>query len=403
MIKNIIQELESRGLIYQKSPGIEECLNQKTCLYWGVDPTSDSLHIGHLVGLLTLKRFLNFGHKIIILIGGATSLIGDPSDKDKERPLLEEKVILENKNKIKNQIKKILGNSKDILFVDNFEWFKKVNFLNFLREIGKLVSVNSMLDLEFIKRRILANEFISYAEFSYQLMQAYDFLNLFEKYNCQIQLGGSDQWGNIICGIELIKKKFLGKAYGLSYPLIIDLKSGKKIGKTEKGETLWLDQNKTNPFKFYQYFLNLPDELVDKLIYYYSFRSSEEIEEIKKEWILNKESRILQKILAEELLSLVFSIREKKRVLKLIYLLFEKDYKKFSLKDLNFLKKSINYRLVEKLNLEQDLVFLKMTNSISESKRLINQKGVKVYFLLDKFYLIKKGKNEFGLIELYKK
>jgi len=403
MIKNIIQELDSRGLIYQKSPDIEKVLNNRICVYWGTDPTSDSLHIGHLVGLLTLKRFLNFGYKVVVLIGGATALIGDPSGKEKERPLLAVEEISKNKIKIKNQIKKILAADKEILFVDNVEWFKEIDLLFFIREIGKLISVNSMLDSEFIRRRITSNEFISYAEFSYQLMQAYDFLILFEKYDCKVQIGGSDQWGNIICGIELIKKKLSQKAYGLSYPLVVDPKSGRKIGKTEKGEVIWLSENKTSPFKFYQYFLNLSDEIVEKLIYYYSFKNLKEIEEIKKQWILNKESRLLQKVLAEELLEIVFSKRQKNDILKLSHLLFEKNYNEFSLADLKFLKKFINYRLVEKVNLEEDLVFLKIANSKSESRRLIDQKGIKVFFLLDKFFLIKKGKNEFGLIEINKK
>jgi len=399
MKNNIIDELSWRGLIYQKTPGIEKVFERKTTCYLGIDLTADSLHIGTLIGLLTLKRIYNFGHKIILLLGGGTTLIGDPSGKESERPILPKEIIESNKGKIKKQLEKFfVFDNRNAILLDNLHWLKNLSLIEFLRDVGKFITLNSMLDLEFIKTRMKTEEGISYAEFTYQLLQAYDFLVLFQKYNCEVQVGGSDQLGNIVQGIELIRKKLNKKAYGLTYPLLIDPKTGKKFGKTEKG-TLWLDPQKTSPFEFYQFIFNLSDEIAPICFRYFSFKNKGEIEEIEKEWQKNKEKRILQKALGEELLEIIYGKEEKENVLRLVKILFETDLPKLNLDDIKFLKKFLPYKK-DKFNLEKNLVDLGLANSKSEAQRLIQQKGIRFYFLLNKYYLIKKGKNQFALLEI---
>jgi tyrosyl-tRNA synthetase len=399
-MKNILEELSFRGLIYQKTQGIEEIFKRKTTCYIGVDPTSDSLHIGNLLGLLTLKRIQNFGHQVILLLGGGTALIGDPSGKEKERPILPIKVIEKNKQKIKKQLEKIFKiDNQNVILVDNADWLKNLKLIDFLRDAGKLVPLNSMLDLEFIKRRLETKEGISFAEFTYQLLQAYDFLNLFQKYHCEVQIGGSDQLGNIVQGIELIRKKLNQKAYGLVYPLLIDPKTGRKFGKTETGENIWLDPQRTSAFDFYQFFLNIDDELAPQIFRYFSFKNIKEIEALESEWQKNKEKRILQKALAGELTELLFGKEEKNNALRLTEILFEKRPESLTLDDVNFLKKYLPYKK-DKFNLEKNLVDLGLVQSKNEAQRLIKQNGVKAYFVAGKFYLIKKGKKEFGLLEI---
>jgi tyrosyl-tRNA synthetase len=400
-MKDIIEELGWRGLIYQKTPGIEDILKRKTAVYLGFDPTSDSLHLGNFLGILVLKRFLNYGHKIFLLIGGGTALIGDPSGKEKERPLLSIKEVEINKRKIKKQLERFFEiDQKNVFLVDNSQWLKNLKLIDFLRNIGKLISVNSMFDLEFVKKRLESEEGISYAEFTYQLLQAYDFLKLFEDYNVEIQIGGSDQWGNIVQGIELIRKKLNKKAYGLTFPLLIDPKTGKKFGKSEIAENIWLDENKTKPFDFYQFFINIDDELAPILIRYYSLKSKEEIEEIEESWQREKEKRLLQKTLAEELTELVFGKKEKDRVIKLTQLLIEKPVENLTLDDLKFLKQNIPFKKEKKFNLEENAVYFGLAESKSEARRLKEQKGLLFFQIHQKYYLLKKGKNKFALIEV---
>jgi tyrosyl-tRNA synthetase len=272
------EELKKRGLVYQATPGIEEFFKKKGTLYLGFDLTSDSLHLGNYLGLSLLKRFYLQGFKIIVILGGGTSKIGDPSGKISERPILPLKVLEKNKKNIKKQIEKFITiDGKKVKLIDNSEWFDDLKLMEFLRDIGKFVSINSMLDLETVKERINKQEMMSFSEFTYQLLQAYDFFVLFKKYNCELQIGGSDQWGNIVQGIELIRKKLGKKAYGLVYPLLVDPKTGRKFGKTEAGETLWLDPKKLHTFRMYQFLINLDDELAKNLLYYFSFKTIEEI------------------------------------------------------------------------------------------------------------------------------
>lgn len=230
-MSDLLNDLLNRGLIYQKSPEIEAAFEKGTTLYLGYDPTGPDLHIGHLLGITLLKRALEHGNKIIVLVGGGTSMIGDPGGKDAERPILPKEQIEANKEEMKRQFSKFFTFDNDkVRMVDNADWLENVKLIEFLREAGKHISINTMIDKDSVKSRISREEGISYAEFSYQLLQSYDFMELYKLYNCQVQMGGSDQWGNIIQGVELIRKRLHKQAYALSFPLIVNPKTGKKFG-----------------------------------------------------------------------------------------------------------------------------------------------------------------------------
>jgi len=395
---DFLEELKKRGLIYQATPDIEEFFKRKGTLYLGIDPTSDSLHLGHYLGLSLLKRFYLHGFKIIVILGGGTAKIGDPSGKVKERPILPLEVLEKNKISLKKQIKKFIPiDGKKVKLIDNAKWLDNLKLMEFLRDVGKMVSINSMLDLETVRQRLSSQESMSFAEFTYQLLQAYDFFVLFKKYGCELQIGGSDQWGNIVQGIELIRKKLNKKAYGLVYPLLIDPKTGRKFGKTEAGETLWLDPKKLHPFIIYQFLINLDDEFSKNLLYYFSFKSLEEIEKIIEEGEKKKEERKIQKTLAEEVIFNLYGKKVLDEVLKITKILFEKNFEEISLEDIKLLKNAIpRVKIKEKLPLEEILVQLNLAKSKSEARNLISsvktlEKG--------KFILIKKGKKDFGLVE----
>ena len=395
---DLLNELKKRKLIYQTTPNIEDFFKKKGTLYLGIDPTSDSLHLGNYLGLSLLKRFYLNDFKVIIILGGGTAKIGDPSGKVKERPILPLEVLENNKKKIKKQISKFLPiDNKKVKLIDNSKWLDNLKLMEFLRDIGKFVSINSMLDLEFVKERLNAQEMMSFAEFTYQLLQAYDFYVLFEKYDCQLQIGGSDQWGNIIQGIELIRKKTNQEAYGLVYPLLIDPKTGRKFGKTEAGETLWLDPQKFHPFRLYQFLINHDDNFAKDLLYFYSFRSLEEIEKTIEESERNKELRIVQKKLAEELILSLYGKKTLNQVLEITNILFNKDFDTLTLKEIKILKNAIPTKKVNKNTpLEEMLVELNLAKSKSEARNLLN--SIKI-LKRGNYLLIKKGKKDFGLAE----
>jgi tyrosyl-tRNA synthetase len=392
------EELKKRGLVYQAIPGIEDFFKKKGILYFGADLTSDSLHLGQYLALSLLKRFYLQGFKIIVILGRGTSKIGDPSGKISERPILPLKVLEKNKRSIKKQIAKFISiDGKKVKLIDNSEWLDNLKLMEFLRDIGKVVSINSMLDLETVKERINKQEMMSFAEFTYQLLQAYDFFVLFKNYSCKLQIGGSDQWGNIVQGIELIRKKLGKKAYGLVYPLLIDPKTGRKFGKTETGGTLWLDPKKFHPFKMYQFLINLDDELAKSLLYYFSFKSIEEIEKIIEEGKRKREERIIQKNLGEEIVSNLYGKRVLNEVLEITKILFEKNFEEINPEEIKILKDAIQtIKLKEKLPLGEILVQLNLVKSKSEARNLIS--SVKI-LRKGKFLLIKKGKKDFGLVE----
>jgi tyrosyl-tRNA synthetase len=402
--KGLIKELEWRNLIYDMTPGLDKAFNEGATLYIGIDPTGESLHIGHLMGLVMLKRAVEFGNKAIVIVGGGTSLIGDPSGKDKERPMINGKIIEKNKKLLKKQVSRFIKfDGKEARMIDNVDWLGKVKLIDFLREVGKYMSVTEMMSKDSVKNRLGREQGLSYAEFTYQLLQAYDFLELFGKYNCNVQVGGSDQWGNILQGVELIRKKTGGKVHGLSFPLISDPKTGKKFGKTAEGVAIWLDRNKTHPFNFYQFLVNVSDDLAPELMRFFSFKTKEKIEKIEEEWTKNKGERLLQKELAFELTSLVHGKKMAKQAEKIAEILFNKRTAKLSVSDFNFIKDSLPYLKInvrKELDLVDVLLKLNLTSSKGEGRRLVEQRGVTSVLYHNKFYLIKKGKKDYGVLEV---
>jgi len=310
---NFIEEIKWRGMLHNIMPGTEEVLKEKNiAAYVGIDPTADSLHIGHLVSVMLLKHFQRDGHRPIALIGGATGMIGDPSGKSQERNLLDIKTLRHNQEAIKKQLSKFLDFSDNCEnkaeMVNNYDWMSRFSFLDFIREVGKHISVNYMIAKDSVKKRMNASgdkdaEGLSFTEFSYQLVQGYDFLHLYKEHNCKLQMGGSDQWGNITTGTELIRRMLQGKAYALTCPLITKSDGG-KFGKTEKGN-IWLDPEKTSPYEFYQFWINTSDEDAEKYLKIFTVLNKEEIENLVNEHNKAPHTRILQKKLAEELTVLV--------------------------------------------------------------------------------------------------
>ena len=307
---NFIEELTWRGMIHTVMPGTEEQLNKEmTTAYLGIDPTADSLHIGHLCGVMMLRHFQRCGHKPIALIGGATGMIGDPSGKSAERNLLDEDTLRHNQEAIKAQLSRFLDFESDAAnkaeMVNNYDWMKDFSFLDFAREIGKHITVNYMMAKESVQKRLNgeARDGLSFTEFTYQLLQGYDFLHLYESKGCKLQLGGSDQWGNITTGGELIRRKLGGEVYALTCPLITKPDGG-KFGKTESGN-VWLDARYTSPYKFYQFWLNVGDAEAEKYLKIFTFLSKEEIEALAAEHAKDPGLRPLQKKLAEEVTVMV--------------------------------------------------------------------------------------------------
>ncbi len=309
---NFVEELKWRGMIHDMMPGTEEQLSKEmTSAYVGIDPTADSLHIGHLVGVMMLKHFQNAGHRPIALVGGATGMIGDPSMKSQERVLIDEETLRHNQECIKNQLAKFLDFESEAenkaLLVNNYDWMKDYSFLNFIRDIGKHITVNYMMAKDSVKKRLSgeAQHGMSFTEFSYQLLQGYDFLYLYRNNNCRLQMGGSDQWGNITTGTELIRRTDGGEAFALTCPLITKA-DGKKFGKTESGN-VWLDPKRTSPYKFYQFWLNVSDEDAEKYIKIFTMLTKEEVAALIEEQKANPGLRPIQKRLAKEITIMVHS------------------------------------------------------------------------------------------------
>jgi tyrosyl-tRNA synthetase len=326
---NFVEELKWRGMIQDIMPGTEDLLKkEKTSGYIGFDPTADSLHIGHMVQVMMLMHFQRAGHTPIALVGGATGMIGDPSGKSEERNLLDEASLRKNQEAIKKQLSKFLDFQSDkenkALMVNNYDWMKEYSFLGFIREIGKHITVNYMMSKDSVKKRIRseAKEGMSFTEFSYQLVQGTDFLHLYNKYNCKLQMGGSDQWGNIVTGTELIRRKAGGEAFALTCPLIAK-SDGAKFGKTESGN-VWLDPEKTTPYQFYQFWLNVSDEDAGKYIKIFTVLSQKEIEKIISEHNKAPHERLLQKRLAREVTVMVHSRKDYEGAVEASQILFGK-------------------------------------------------------------------------------
>ena len=324
---NFVEELKWRGMIHQMMPGTEEQLNKElTTAYLGIDPTADSLHIGHLVGVMMLRHLQRAGHKPIALVGGATGMIGDPSMKSQERKLLDEETLRHNQECIKKQLAKFLDFDSDAPnaaeLVNNYDWMKNFTFLDFIRDVGKLITVNYMMAKDSVKKRLNGEnrEGMSFTEFSYQLCQGYDFLYLYNNKNCKLQLGGSDQWGNITTGTELIRRTSGGEAFALTCPLITKADGG-KFGKTESGN-VWLDARYTSPYKFYQFWLNVSDADAEKYIKIFTSLSKEEIEELVAQQAADPGLRPLQKRLAKEITTMVHSAEDYEAAVEASQILF---------------------------------------------------------------------------------
>ena len=331
---NFIEELTWRGMIHQMMPGTEELLNRETVTaYVGIDPTADSLHIGHLCGVMMLRHFQRCGHKPLALVGGATGMIGDPSGKSQERNLLNEETLRHNVACIKGQLARFLDFESEAPnkaeLVNNYDWMKDYSFLDFAREIGKCITVNYMMAKDSVKRR-LNGEFqdgMSFTEFTYQLLQGYDFLHLYQTKNCKLQMGGSDQWGNITTGAELIRRK-LGsenEAFALTCPLITKA-DGRKFGKTENGN-IWLDRNRTSPYAFYQFWLNVTDEDAERYIKIFTSLDRPTVEDLVAQHRQDPGLRLLQKRLAEEVTVMVHSREDYEAAVEASSILFGKSTK----------------------------------------------------------------------------
>lgn len=426
--ENIIQDLFKRGLIKDitSEDKIEKLIDNGKSVYCGFDPTADSLHVGSLLPLITLLRLKRAGVNVKPLIGGATGMIGDPSFKENERTLNTKDVVDNFKNKITLQIKSILG--EDVKIVDNFEWTKNLNILDFLRDTGKFFTVNTMLKKDSVKSRIERDDQgISFTEFTYQILQGMDFHHLFKNEDCSIQMGGSDQWGNMIAGIDLINKKETNAEVGV-FTLPLLLKSdGQKFGKSESG-TVWLSADKTSPFQFFQFWMNISDEEVKSFFKMLSLKEIEDIDKIFKEDKL-RDKPLAQQILAEELTEIVHGKEALKEVLAVKKVLFEQDWNVIKKEDLTILSEGKNIKsiFIKKEELERDLIQLlvdhKIVKSKRESREMIGNNAIKIngeiinfekcedssgktfiisksFWAFDKFMLIQKGKKLFTLIIL---
>jgi tyrosyl-tRNA synthetase len=367
---NLLEELQWRGIIYQQTDeqDIKELLeNEKISLYCGVDPTADSLHIGHLLPFLTLRRFQQHGHRPIVLIGGATGMIGDPSGKKEERKLQTIETVQENVKGLKKQLEKIFDfdGSNGAVLVNNYDWTSTMNVITFLRDYGKYIGINYMLAKDTIASRLETG--ISFTEFSYTILQGIDFLHLFDEYQCKLQIGGSDQWGNITTGLELIRKIHDGaKAYGLTIPLVTKA-DGTKFGKTENG-AVWLDPEKTSPFEFYQFWINTADEDVVKYLKYFTFLTKEEIEDLEQSLKKEPHLRKAQKALAEEMTRLIHGQEALNQAIRISESLFSGDIKQLSAEEIKQGFKDVpSYEVKE--TQELGLVDLLVQAKISPSKR----------------------------------
>lgn len=360
------EELKYRGVIKDiSSPDLEDKLNNESLtFYLGTDPTADSLHIGHYASFVTAKRLLKHGHKPIILVGGATGLIGDPRPTT-ERPMISKETVLNNIESLKKQVNSLLDGKAQL--VNNYDWTRDVTFLDFLRDIGKYINVNYMLNKDIISRRLDTG--ITYAEFSYTLLQGFDFLHLFRNNNCVLQAAGSDQWGNITTGIELIRKIENKTAYGFTMPLILD-STGKKFGKSE-GNALWLDKEKTSPYQIYQYLINSDDSKVIEYLKVFTFLSIEEIENLAKSVKEEPEKRLAQKALAFEVVKDLHGEEEAIKARKISEEVFSKGYSSEGMP-------SMDVVLSENMNILDLLVSANIAPSKSEARRLVIGNGISI-------------------------
>ncbi|MEI2739511.1 MAG: tyrosine--tRNA ligase [Chitinophagaceae bacterium] len=421
---NLIEELRWRGMIQDIMPGTEEQLNKEmTSAYIGFDPTADSLHIGSLVPILLLVHLQKAGHKPYALVGGATGMVGDPSGKSEERNLLSEEVLKHNQEGVKKQLMQYLDFTPSLKnaaeMVNNYDWFKDFTFLDFIRDVGKHITVNYMMSKDSVKKRLEGETGMSFTEFTYQLVQGYDFYWLYQHKNCKLQMGGSDQWGNIVTGTELIRRKAGGEAFAFTCPLITKADGG-KFGKTESGN-VWLDPLRTTPYQFYQFWLNASDVDAEKWIKIFTFLSKDAIDMLIDEHKMNPAARVLQKTLAQEITAFVHGNAALAEAIATTEKLFENQSapaESLSVEDLEGMEGVVKSAfLKEKITAGIDVVsFLAETNifpSKGEAKKMIQGGGLSInrkkidtpqlmiddsFLLHEKYLLVQKGKKNYYLI-----
>lgn len=422
---NLIEELRWRGMIQDIMPGTEEQLaKEKTTGYIGFDPTSDSLHIGSLVPILLLVHLQRAGHKPVALVGGATGMIGDPSFKSQERNMLSEETLAKNLEGIKNQLMKFLdfssGKPNMAEMVNNYDWFKGMNFLHFIRDVGKHITINYMMSKDSVRKRIEGESGISFTEFTYQLIQGYDFYWLYKNKNCKLQMGGSDQWGNITTGTELVRRKAGGEAFAFTCPLITKADGG-KFGKTESGN-VWLDPSKTTPYQFYQFWLNAADADAEKWIRIFTLLPKQEIDTLIADHHADPSKRVLQKKLATEITIFVHGKEELEKAIETTEKLFSRQNapaESLSVEDLEEMEGIVKID-VPKGNLESgmDVVsFLadtKILPSKGEARKMLQNGGISInrnkvenmqlmvdnsLLLHGQYLLIQKGKKNYYLVK----
>ncbi len=425
---DFIEELKWRGLLHDTIPGVEELLNkEQVTAYIGFDPTADSLHIGNMVPIMLLTLFQKAGHKPLVLVGGATGMVGDPSGKSAERKLLDLESLNHNLEGQKRQLMKFLdfssGATNSAEIVNNYDWFKNWGFLDFIREVGKHITVSYMMSKDSVKNRLEAGG-LSFTEFSYQLVQGYDFVHLYKEHNCKIQMGGSDQWGNITTGTELIRRMVQGDAYAITAPLVTK-SDGSKFGKSEGGN-VWLDPQKTSPFAFYQFWLNISDEDAEKFVKIYSLKSREEIQAAIDAHKGNEYLRGLQKFLAEELTIRVHSQEDLNLAIKATQVFFgngtAEDLKALDLATLQASLEGMEKFQVDRVKLENGMPVLDLLAvetqifpSKGEAKKMIVANGFSMnkekmanaeesigmnYVLHNQYIIVQKGKKNYFVIEL---
>ena len=428
MMKEFIKELKWRGMLHDVIPGTEDHLSKnKTVGYIGFDPTSDSLHIGSLVPIFILKHYQNAGHTPIVLLGGATGMIGDPSGKSDERNLLDKKILKHNEKKLKLQFEKFLDFKSSIpnkaLLVNNYDWMSKFSIIDFSRDIGKHITVNYMMGKESVKKRISKDttQGMSFTEFTYQLIQGYDFLHLYKEMNCLLQMGGSDQWGNITTGTELIRRKENKKAFAMTCPLI-KKSDGSKFGKSEGGN-IWLDKDKTSVYKFYQYWLNISDEDAVNYIKVFTFLSKEKVEDVIQEHNEDKSRRLLQNKIAEIVTIMVHSEQDLNNAIKASKVLFGKsskeDLESLDENTFNEIFEGVPSSIIslEKLSNEIDIENLlssetNFLKSISDARRSLKENSISVNknkiketykvsksdLINNKYVLLQRGRKNYHLL-----
>lgn len=420
---NFIEELRWRGMVRDIMPGTGEQLSKEmTSAYIGFDPTADSLHIGSLVPILLLVHLQKAGHKPIALVGGATGMVGDPSGKSEERNLLSEDILRHNQEGVRKQLEKFLDfncGERSAEMVNNYDWFKEMNFLQFIRDVGKHITVNYMMAKDSVKKRLEGDAGMSFTEFTYQLVQGYDYLWLYENKNCKLQMGGSDQWGNIVTGTELIRRKTGGEAFAFTCPLITKT-DGTKFGKTEKGN-VWLDPEKTSPYQFYQFWLNASDEDAENWIKIFTFLNQPEVNSILDEHKKDASKRILQKRLAEEVTVFVHGKEEYEKAIETTQKLFSNQNapaESLTIDDLEGMQGVVKSDFArEKVTAGIDIItFLAETNifpSKGEARKTVQGGGVSInrkkveseklkvessLLLHDQYILVQKGKKNYYLV-----